>query len=145
MGRDPSDDRRLLLGLTPFVTIITVAVIVGLILYQRTRTRPLRVVAASLVADPADYKGPCPTIIRFHGTIRVEGRGEVSYKFGRSDGAQGPVQKADVSSASPTAVESTWTLGRQPETPFEAWQTLEILTPRPTTSERASFRLTCVP
>jgi hypothetical protein len=145
MGRDPSDDRRLMLGLTPFVTIVVVAVVVGLIVYRWTRTRPPRVVEVSLVSDPADYVGPCPTIIRFHGTIRVEGHGRVTYRFQRSDHSTAPIKEVDVESASVARVETEWHLGRQPERPFEGWQTLEVLTPRSLTSERATFRMTCVP
>jgi hypothetical protein len=145
MRRDPSDDRRLILGLTPFITIVAVAVVVGLIVYQWTRTRPPRVVEVSLVADPADYVGSCPTIFRFHGMIRVEGRGRVTYRFQRSDHPTTPIQEIDVDSASVARVETEWHLGRQPERPFEGWQTLEVLTPRSLTSERATFRMTCVP
>jgi hypothetical protein len=108
-------------------------------------TRPFRVVEVSLRADPADYVGPCPTTIRFHGTIRVEGRGPVAYEFRRSDRSRGPVETIEVGSSSVAHVGTYWRLGPQPETPFEAWQTLEIVTPRPMTSERAAFRITCVP
>jgi hypothetical protein len=145
MGRDPTDDRRLMLGLTPFLTLATVAVVVGLILYQWTRTRPPRVVEVSLVADPADYVGPCPTTFRFHGMIRVEGHGRVTYRFQRSDHPTTPIKEIDVESASVARVETEWHLGRQPERPFEGWQTLEVLTPRSLTSDRATFRMTCVP
>lgn len=152
MGRDPSDNRRLMLGLTPFITIVAVAVVVGLIVYQWVRrTRPPRVtdvsgvVEVSLVADPADYVGSCPTIFRFHGTIRVAGGGHVSYRFQRSDHPTTPIQEIDVASASVARVETEWHLGRQPERPFEGWQTLEVLTPKPVTSQRATFRMTCVP
>jgi len=157
MGSDPSDDRRLMLGLTPFITIVTVAVVFGLIVHQGVRTRPPRVVAVpdavevprvievSLAADPADYSGPCPTIFRFHGKIRVEGRGRVTYRFQRSDHPTTPIHEVDVGSASVVPVETEWHLGRQPERPFEGWQTLEVLTPRSLTSERATFRMTCVP
>jgi hypothetical protein len=158
MGRDPSDDRRLMLGLTPFVTLVAVAVVVGLILYEWTRrTRPPRVVEppravdvprvveVSLVADPADYVGPCPTVFRFHGTIRAEGRGRVTYRFQRSDHPTTPINEVDVGSAAVARVETEWHLGRQSERPFEGWQTLEVLTPQPLTSERATFRMTCVP
>ena len=107
--------------------------------------RPLRVVEVSLRADPADYTGPCPTTIRFHGTIRVEGRGTVSYTFPRSDQARGPVKTIEVESASAGQVETQWTLGRHSENPVERWQTLQIVAPRPLTSERATFRITCVP
>jgi len=146
MGRDPSDDRRLMLGLTPFLTLVTIAVIVGVILFQWTRrTRPPRDVEVSLVADPADYVGSCPTIFRFHGTIRVKGGGRVTYRFQRSDHPTTPIKEVDVGSGSVARVETEWHLGRQSETPFEGWQTLELLTPQPLTSEPATFRMTCVP
>jgi hypothetical protein len=106
---------------------------------------PLRVVEVSLVADPANYTGPCPTTIRFHGTIRVQGRGRVSHSFPRSDGARGPVETIEADSASPATVETYWMLGRQPANPFEGWQVLQIVAPQPMTSERAAFRITCVP
>jgi hypothetical protein len=107
--------------------------------------RPLRVLEVSLVADPADYTGRCPTTIRFQGTIRVQGHGRVSYSFPRSDGGRGPAETIEVDSASPAAVETYWMLGRQPANPHEGWQALQIVAPQPMTSERAAFRITCVP
>ena len=104
--------------------------------------KPLRVVQVTLRADPSDYKGRCPTTIRFHGTIRVQGHGRVSYSFPRSDGARGPVETTEVDSASPATVETYWMFGQRP---FEGWLALQIVAPQPMTSERAAFRITCVP
>jgi hypothetical protein len=106
--------------------------------------RPLRIAEMALAVDPTDYVGPCPATFRFRGAIRVEGHGEVSYRFGRSDRARGPVLKAEVDSSSVTRVSTSWVLGPHSGEPFEGWQTLEILTPRPLTSARAAFRMTCV-
>jgi hypothetical protein len=99
----------------------------------------------TLRADPSDYKGRCPATIRFHGTIRVEGHGRVSYSFPRSDGARGPVETIEADSASPSAVETYWMRGHTSATPNEDWLTLQIVAPQPMTSERAAFRITCVP
>jgi hypothetical protein len=48
--------------------------------------KPLRVVQVTLRADPSDYKGRCPTTIRFHGRSACRAT-DVSYSFPRSDGA----------------------------------------------------------
>src|SRR5690242_6921980 len=39
----------------------------------------VRVVGAKLEADPANYVGVCPTVIKFHGSIETDGPGVVKY------------------------------------------------------------------
>jgi hypothetical protein len=69
----------------------------------------------------------------------------LSYRFPRGDGALGTAETIEAESASVAEVETRWQLGRQTDNPYEGWQALEVLTPQPLTSERAAFRITCVP
>jgi hypothetical protein len=106
---------------------------------------PLRVVEVTLRAEPSNYSGPCPGRITFRGTIRTTGgSGRVSYRFTRSDKATAPVETLDVASASVREVEATWMLG-SPGSVVEEWEAIEVVAPQPRTSERAAFRITCVP
>src|SRR5262245_40754341 len=47
----------------------------------------MQVTKVSLTASPTNYKGKCPAVIHFKGTITTNGPGTVKYKFLRSDGA----------------------------------------------------------
>ena len=105
---------------------------------------PLRVTAVALTVDPREYKGPCPALFTFRGTVTVEGGpGEITYKWLRSDGATAPVEKLKLAVPGPKLIESRWDLGTQPERPFEAWQRLLVLTPQRLESKSAGFAMTC--
>jgi hypothetical protein len=109
-----------------------------------TASLPLRVLGATLSAQPADYHGRCPTIITFRGRIHATGgRGRVSYRFLRSDEAVAPIQTVEVDRPI-SHLETTWTLGGPTET-FEGWQALQILEPQAVTSVPARFRIRCGP
>ena len=83
-------------------------------------------------------------MVAFRGRIHATGgRGRVSYRFTRSDGATAPIQTVEVDRPI-TQVETTWTLGGPTET-FEGWQALQILEPQPITSVPARFRIRCGP
>ena len=105
---------------------------------------PLRILGATLSAQPADYSGRCPTIVTFRGRIHATGgRGRVSYRFLRSDDAVAPIQAVEVGRPI-SQVETSWTLGG-PATTFEGWQALQILEPQQVTSVPARFRIRCAP
>ena len=109
-----------------------------------TAPLPLRILGATLSAQPADYQGRCPAIIVFRGRIHATGgRGRVSYRFLRSDDAMAPIQTVEVDRPI-SQVETTWTLGGPTET-FEGWQALQILEPQAITSVPARFRIRCAP
>src|SRR5712691_159012 len=72
------------------------------------------VTGARLVADPPNYTGPCPTTIKFHGSIDTNGPGIVKYIFERSDGGIDTIVKSVAFVAAPFHLnipDTTWTLG----------------------------------
>ena len=105
---------------------------------------PIAITAVELSAEPREYKGPCPATITFHGVIDVEGGpGTLTYRFARSDRATGPAEVLSIAIPGRKEVATTWTLGEQPERPFEGWQQLIVLAPRDVASKPAGFSLTC--
>jgi hypothetical protein len=106
----------------------------------------LRVIEVRLRADPSDYTGRCPVRIRFSGRISVVGgSGTVSYRFLRSDGASAPVQTLRFDGAGSKDIAGTWELGAATPRfqPFSGWQSIKILEPTETESNRAQFRIHC--
>ena len=74
----------------------------------------------------------------------MDGPGTVTYKWIRSDGALAPNQVIEFKQAGRQQVKTTWTLGDAVKLPkFSGWEALEILTPNPLTSNRATFSLRC--
>lgn len=105
---------------------------------------PQPVVAKITVrADPFALTASCPAAITFTAQITASGRGDVSYRWVRSDGAVARPATLTFIDDGPQEVATTWTLG-DPGTSYEGWQAVEIISPRRQTSERANFALTCV-
>ena len=90
------------------------------------------------------YNGQCPTTITFVGDITVDGPCTVTYKWVRSDGAQGPVKTEVFNAAGAKQVSETWTLGGSGWSTTE-WERIDILTPMPMQSNEAAFTLNCNP
>jgi hypothetical protein len=104
----------------------------------------LRATAVDLVAEPQTYKGPCPTTIRFRGTVDIEGEpGTVTYRFTRSDGATGAVEALAVAIPGKKTVVTRWTVGDKPGEVLEVWQKLWILGPVAMESRAAGVRVEC--
>ncbi len=102
-----------------------------------------RVVDASLAPATEEYAGRCPTSVQFNGVISTTGGpGVVSYRFVRSDGAQGAIQTLAFEGPGSKGVSSSWTLGSDGEG-FEEWVKLEVFDPSEVSSGEASFRLAC--
>lgn len=105
---------------------------------------PVVVKSVVLHAEPREYEGPCPVKIVFRGVIDVEGGpGSVTYRFTRSDRARGEIQLLSFAIPGRKVVETTWTLGRQPEGRFEGWEQLTVLTPKQMQSKPAGFAFRC--
>lgn len=102
-----------------------------------------RVTAVRLQAGPADYTGTCPQEIVFLGRITADGPGTVSYRFIRSDGAQGPVQQLRFSGPGTEPVRNTWRLGAPGKEYIQYWQVLKVLEPNEMESNKAFFNLRC--
>lgn len=126
--------RPLLLSLVPlFISLSTLA-----------QPANYRVIGAKLEADPKQYAGPCPTIIKFHGSIQSSGPGVVKYIFERSDGGIDTIIKSiTFTSASAMAIpDQTWTLGG-PGMTFHGWEAIKILSPNEFHSNKAEFSIRC--
>lgn len=102
-----------------------------------------RVTAIRLQAGPADFSGDCPQEIVFLGRITADGPGTVSYRFMRSDGAQGPIQQLTFKGAGTEPVRTTWRLGASGKVYNRYWQVLKVLEPNEMESNKAYFNLKC--
>jgi hypothetical protein len=104
------------------------------------------VIGAKLEADPRVYEGPCPTTIKFHGSIETNGPGTVKYIFERSDGAIDTIVKTVTFVAPPfhqAIPDTTWTLGG-PGFTYTGWERIKILAPNAGfLSNQAPFKVTC--
>ena len=102
-----------------------------------------RVIEVFVRADPAEYKGRCPGKINFFARVSaVGGKGRVSYRWLRSDGASAPVQSLVLEGPGSKDLNTTWTLGG-PGRQYSEWQALKILEPQEIESQKASFRIQC--
>ncbi len=105
-----------------------------------------RVIGAKLEAQPRTYKGPCPVVIKFTGSIETAGPSAVKYVFDRNDGG---IDTADrhFTSVAPfhQPVETTWTLGA-PGMHYAGWEQIRIELPTASAgfkSNKAEFEITC--
>ena len=103
-------------------------------------TRTVTKVAA--VVNPKSWNAPCPATLKFTGTIFVSHHpATVTYRWERSDGAQGQVQTLTIN-ASGEGVTDTWTLGAGKEHK-RVWEKLHVLTPTGVSSNAASIQVNC--
>jgi len=104
------------------------------------------VTRAVLSASPTLYRGDCPGVITFNGTITVDAPSTVTYIFTRSDGAIDTIKKKLVFRRPGTkGVSTTWTLGGMEVPYYKGWEAIKILAPRPIMSRKAGFELKCNP
>lgn len=130
---------RTAIGVVPHLTcFLTLWALTG-----STAQSQFAVTGTALAADPANYNGPCPGVIKFHGKIAANGQGEVKYQFIRSDGAVGPVQTLMFTGSGSKPVSTTWTLGGPALPEYVGWEAIKILSPNPMESNHADFKLLC--
>ncbi len=98
-------------------------------------------VKAQLTATPSKYCGRCPTTVQFSGTITVDKAGRYQYKFIRSDNASAPVQTLTFAAPGSKPVSTTWMLGKS----YDGWEAIQIISPVNVQSNKAEFRLVCIP
>jgi hypothetical protein len=147
-NRKPIERRKAIMFTTKFsklcCLLITSAVALFLIpLQSGASSQPFQVTAVSLTASPAKYEGPCPGVIKFSGTITVNGRGTVKYTFLRSDGATAPVFTLAFAGPGTKTVGTTWTLGGAALPNYSGWEAIKILSPNEMVSDKAGFELIC--
>lgn len=95
-----------------------------------------------LKADPGLYRGACPATITFRAEILPPPLpGPVRYKFVRSDGAVSPVEVVRFTRLRKKTVSTTWTIGAD----YSGWVQLVIVFPGHVESNRAHFRINCLP
>ena len=102
---------------------------------------------ASLTSAPADYRGDCPGVITFKGTIVADGPKTITYIFTRSDGAidTKPKTLTFTKTGESQPVSTTWTLGGDGLPHFSGWEAIKITSPSVITSNEAKFELSCNP
>ena len=105
---------------------------------------PSVVVVESVQANPTAYRGPCPYTITFSARITVTGGpGAISYRFIRSDSAQGPVRTLTFKEPGSADVRDTWQLGL-PGFRYSGWEAVRIVSPPPgSDSPHANFTISC--
>lgn len=106
-----------------------------------------RVIGAKLEAQPRVYKGPCPVVIKFVGSIETAGPSAVKYVFDRNDGGIDTVDRHFTLTAAPfhQSVDTTWTLGA-PGMHYAGWEQIRIELPTASAgfkSNKAEFEITC--
>ena len=113
--------------------------------------------SATLSAMPREYRGSCPGLITFNGTITVRGTfnspsggpDQVGYQFVRSDNAKGPISYFTVHGTGPftRTVSDTWTLGGPSLPNFRGWEQLNVWLTHggapAASSPQAVFALSC--
>ncbi len=120
--------------------------IIGVMLLVIPTAAPAKVVSAVLNAAPAEYRGGCPAVITFNGTITVDKPGSVKYIFTRSDGAIDTITKTLLFKAAGTKpVTETWTLGGDVLPYYNGWEAIKILGRPPVFSKQAGFSVRCNP
>lgn len=101
--------------------------------------KPFTVKSVTASVENDSYTGSCPYQFNFTAVIEVNGPGEVTYKWERSDGALAPEKTITFTEAGSKSVTTSWQLGLD----FSGWQQLHILSPIDLTSNRANFNLNC--
>lgn len=99
------------------------------------------VTGASAAVDPQSFNGECPKRFNFTGTITVNAAGSVTYHWARSDGTSTPNKVLNFAEAGTNAVDPIfWELGASGE---NRWREIVVTAPNSTSSNRATFTLTC--
>lgn len=128
-----------------YVKAVLASIAICLVLFQ---TADAKVIKAVLTATPGVFRGDCPGLITFAGTITVDAPGKVQYVFTRSDGATDTVTKTLVFKLAGTkkVQNDTWTLGDHQLLPYtEGWEAIKVISPNKFTSNQAKFKLKCNP
>lgn len=104
-----------------------------------------RVDELSLRADPAEYAGPCPAIVRFLGKISVlGGSGTAKYRFVSDDGVVTEPRTLNFDSPGSKDVSTSQKIGGSRHPTLTGSFFLQVLEPRPgKASEIAKFNVRC--
>jgi hypothetical protein len=95
-------------------------------------------------AQPPEFRGKCPTKIRFSWRVTTKTPARVSYQILRSDNASAPLQALDFAEPGWKEVQSEWNFGADGiGRMYSGWQALKIVAPHALQSEKIPFRATC--
>jgi len=103
--------------------------------------RRLRVEDVTLRASSREVTSRCPKSMHFVGTIKTNRAGTVRYQFVRSNGTNSRVYELQAPRAGVHQVSTNWRLRNSKR----GWVRLKILSPNRTRSDKAHFRLRCLP
>jgi len=103
-------------------------------------TAVFKINAVKASANPQTYTGTCPASITVNGVISLQGSGNVTYRWERSDGSMSATLNA-VAPPSGTLVVNTL---EQPTASGGFWDVLHVLTPNDVSSAQAPFAVNCV-
>jgi len=125
---------------------LTVAAVLVLFCVVWAQSALCTVTATSLKASPAVYRGDCPGVIKFNGTITSDRAGIVRYIFTRSDGATDTnLNTLRFLRRGTMKVQTTWTLGGSTLCYYTGWEAIKVLSPNAVESNKAKFELKCNP
>lgn len=110
---------------------------------RATPAPPAASISASLTANPSSYRGPCPTAIRFAGSITSDRAGPVRYRFIRSDHFPGTEYTLNFEGPGTKAVRDAWSVGEPAAPVYSGWERIHVLAPGRIESAPASFTVTC--
>ena len=104
---------------------LTVAAVLVLFCVVWAQSAMCTVTATSLKALPAVYRGDCPGVIKFNGTITSDRAGIVRYIFTRSDGATDTnIKTLRFLRRGTMKVQTTWTLGGSTLCYYTGWEAI---------------------
>src|SRR5262245_57537705 len=86
---------------------------------------------------------PCPTVIRFQGSISANAPGELRYRIRNSDGTVGPTTTMRFTERGSRALSSAWLVNRGEGDTYSGWRELEVVSPAGIKPVRAEFRGRC--
>ncbi len=118
---------------------LLLAIVIGLLGFDWELTANVVKVEASV--NPPEYSGHCPKRFEFVGVITVDRPCRVKYKWIRSDNAIPPVESIAFRKPGTQKVTSYWEIGAE----GKHWKAIEILAPNPMVSNKAIFKLKCMP
>lgn len=117
--------------------------VVPVLVIGAKKAPPFQITEVSVAVTPTQSKGECPQSFLFAGKITATGKGAITYRWDRSDGTPGEVQKLAFTEAGTEIVTTIWELGKTGALYSNYWQVLHILSPQEMTSNEAVFSLDC--
>jgi len=131
-------------SLLPFLIIFTFIIVAFIISPEAVFAQKDKLIKVKVNATPEKCSAFCPKKIDFNATIAVEKPMKISYRWIRSDGAKGPIQKIYFRRPGFKTVNTSWTLGAGGKSYKNYWKAIEVIEPYRFISERAYFNLICL-